>query len=39
MVIKIKPKEAPPKYLFGKAARQQQAAKEKEEYKKHDEKH
>ena len=27
MVIKIKPKEAPPKYLFGKAARQQQAAK------------
>ena len=31
MVIKIKPKEAPPKYLFGKAERQQQAAKEKEE--------
>ena len=31
MVIKIKPKEAPPKYLFGKAARQQQAAKAHEE--------
>ena len=27
MIIKIKPKEPPPKYLFGKAARQQQAAK------------
>ena len=31
MVIKIKPKEASPKYLFGKAARQHQAAKASEE--------
>ncbi len=31
MVIKIKPKEAPPKYLFGKAARQHQATKATED--------